>query len=1130
MVLPLSLALRRKKEAASDRFHTMDDASDVSSGVFSSSPSPVRGGGGGRNPNNGGRWSQPPPQSQQSQQSQQPPSLLDSGGRQQFPPNEDDDPDDEEAVEGKPSPVHAKTTFKQRMASFGRMYGGGGGGAPAGSIPGGGTTSSPKPAKIAASKSPTSVMEGEATVGTPTPASPPRKEASSPRSAKARLLRHLMGHPVKPGGGGRGTTGGGGDDAASVCTAANRRETASTHECETEDDSVVGDGRSPSHKTTKRPTLLNPPSIADLSVVLQATDAEKKTPRLSRRNHQSSSSPPSRPSMLSPPSLADVTTVLTEQDRAKTKSKSRTAEPTIRRSPQNRRHVVARAGEHLSSSHNNLSHKSDEDETEEEADDIEDDEDGGRGNNMDRFLSSSKAKMRRSRSCGSSSVSHARTITPASNRIQTIRGNHSTLAMTLDSPVSNKGRHRDAQSVHPELLRSPRSKTPSRQQPQQQASPPGRTGTGSTKSPHSPTTATQTTAPPPGAPTLDARLSTPLDVPERRSQHGPLRDDDVEAPQHLRRATGTITGRLEPSGRQQRRAVSHSPIPRRPTTPSRHSSSNDVGGKDMSSALSPAPPLDAPERSSRHTVAHDCEFEARASSRRSVAEGIDPVTPGRTQRRAVSHSPSPRHPLTPKTPKTPTLDAGLPLSGSRLLNRTASSASATSPGSVSDPSVERIMKMLQDISPKGGTKSANHSPNSNASEDESEVVHPSVNGGSGTGSAPRSGTTKKRRIKISASLLLSDDDEDPIDPRALIQAVANSPSKQIRGGRVELLKKQMLEEVKAARSRTPKSRRVASAAPSASTKSPSSSKRGVRTMPSLETALASGDDSTSGRRSIERAQSQKSVSDKSVTTTPVKQVRRVHSSRTVTKAPSPRTPPRSHSDGYGPSDHERKARSPSTPSATQVTEPSERGSERKSPRTPTRTASEEKNLADLEASERGSERKAPRTPIRTASGEKILEPAERGSERKSPRTPTRTASGEKNLADPERKTSRSPRTPSRRTSNGSHDSHERSISRSLHKSRSGRRPGSRKNVLEESPEGGAQLETGPTSRRSHRCLENDPDADDEPILVQPVEGRKAMKMLSADMDVDHAGAVFAQLQIPGMDSHHRGMAVQYEDC
>jgi hypothetical protein len=63
--------------------------------------------------------------------------------------------------------------------------------------------------------------------------------------------------------------------------------------------------------------------------------------------------------------------------------------------------------------------------------------------------------------------------------------------------------------------------------------------------------------------------------------------------------------------------------------------------------------------------------------------------------------------------------------------------------------------------------------------------------------------------------------------------------------------------------------------------------------------------------------------------------------------------------------------------------------------------------------------------------------------------------------------------------------------------------------------------------------------DDEPIAVNPVEGRKVMKLHryqseSSLLSTNDAGSAhekgsFAQLQIPGIDCDQATMAVQYED-
>jgi hypothetical protein len=94
--------------------------------------------------------------------------------------------------------------------------------------------------------------------------------------------------------------------------------------------------------------------------------------------------------------------------------------------------------------------------------------------------------------------------------------------------------------------------------------------------------------------------------------------------------------------------------------------------------------------------------------------------------------------------------------------------------------------------------------------------------------------------------------------------------------------------------------------------------------------------------------------------------------------------------------------------------------------------------------------------------------------------------------------------------------------------------------------GAAKLEASASSlsRKSSSCRGALRSAsvrpDDDPIAVNPVEGRKAMKLYRyesessllsiSDPEAANGKGSFAQLQIPGIDCDQPTMEVQYEDC
>jgi hypothetical protein len=113
----------------------------------------------------------------------------------------------------------------------------------------------------------------------------------------------------------------------------------------------------------------------------------------------------------------------------------------------------------------------------------------------------------------------------------------------------------------------------------------------------------------------------------------------------------------------------------------------------------------------------------------------------------------------------------------------------------------------------------------------------------------------------------------------------------------------------------------------------------------------------------------------------------------------------------------------------------------------------------------------------------------------------------------------------------------------MHRSRSSRTPKESNSGLHDS---GVKLGASSSSlsrkSTSHRSVGRSTSVrlDDDPIAVNPVEGRKAMKMMRYQSDSslislhdagsNHGKGSFAQLQIPGIDNDLSIMAVQYEDC
>jgi hypothetical protein len=764
---------------------------------------------------------------------------------------------------------------------------------------------------------------------------------------------------------------------------------------------------------------------------------------------------------------------------------------------------------------------------------------------------------------------------------------------SLGSSLSLRSRsdnYDDTQSVLPEMLRPSSSSTPTRSVVTESpiASPATRRNRSKTptrlltKSPRRATTkaATRVDGTPKGTHDasdaaslvgmVDTRIATTMDQPSRRyesdAQASPLavkRGDVEAAPAFCRRASHSSAvshaaasdvlveaALLVTPKRKPRRTVSPRSSPSRPSSAAAPKTPDPIPRTTLSSGKTAGvqggtEAESTPRRTpSRHSTVGDRDLEEmygpRKVSRRvgrpggtteedhgDDGAGIDPTTPD-YQRPVLFKSPA---------PKTPTPEEALNMSGSRMLQR-SNSTDSSSPGSaVSDPAVERILKMLDDISPTKKSTNGTASPGTPTS----------VEGMQTPGSSKS--VRRSRRIKINASLL--SDDEETIVSKETLDAALNAG----KSGRIDRLKKEMLDEVLAAKGKSvsvqksPNSRRIivkTLVGPDIAAASPRNGHE-VMKEHALKAASLFAKELVSPQRpsAMERAKSQRIVDENSRDVpTPV---RKAKSSRNVTNdvfgtsadrdqqrsadvtkvssSISPKTPSRSTHERSSRSNHERKVKSSRTPRAGEpdagqvARQESQHGeSPRKSPKgsksltnrhtLPTRTASSESNRSEREARPQ-----------------------------KSPSSPTsRSATNAKGADSSHDKRS----TPKRNVSGQSATSKD---SASLHKSRSTRKA---------RVDGGTQSEvdakleasTSSLSRKStsHRSVARStrPRHDDDPIAVNPVEGKKVMKLLRYQSDSSLASndlsesspkaGSFAQLQIPGIDCHQQTMAVQFEDC